>query len=184
MCPRSLLIVAYMGGVVENVKNFAIAIDLLLCIIKTISLVKEWPTITILLLVVGLIVNTTSFALYLHRSAFVAFVWSHQLLAPLLYINITTASLSFIICILGGMCKMLLLDPCTTLRLSRWNHRLPVVVAIVRRAIIVHVTVISTDQAKCWRQWGSHCLIEIVAPWFFPMNWSILLPNPLPSHVG
>lgn len=61
-----------------------------------------------------------------------------------------TIMLNFMTWMLGGLCKILLLGLCNTLKLWRSDHRLLDVAAFVDRGIVVHVVAMFPDRAGYW----------------------------------
>lgn len=69
-----------------------------------------------------MVVNTTSSSLcHIVESLLHLLEVIDCLPLPVSCINVTCGSSSFVICIIGGMHKMML-SPCITLRLIKWNH--------------------------------------------------------------
>lgn len=109
------------------------------------TLILEWPISIIILTTTQLLVriknwlslcNLTGSNMHIVRTLSSSMIW-----------------------ILTGMCKMLLLSPCTSLKLCKSDQRLLDVIAIIGRGIGVHVTAMSLYRASCWmRLWM--CLIS------------------------
>ena len=148
MYPRRLL-----RYVLVNVRISTFATDLLLRIMLLLG--EVWPTITVLLLAIWFSIirwpwiRRVSFCIYIVYALSHLLKIIHWLLLFLSCINLTSISSSSMIWILGGMCKRLLLGPCTTLKLCRRDRRLLGVIAIIGRGIVVYVAKPSERVAEC-----------------------------------